>query len=276
MLSTVLLFREALYGALVIALACSVLGVYVVLRRIVFVGAAIAQLSSAGIALALFFAGTGIAAGIAGHPTAWSLAFALAGAMFFALGGGQRAGVPPDATIGVTYAVAAAAGILLISKAATGEAHDIFLSGNILGITRADTLVLLAVTILVLVAHALFYKEFLFVSFDRETARTLGFNVRWWDLLLYLTLGVVIASAMQFAGVMLVFNFLVLPAVTGLLLSQSMRGVFFWSVASALVAAFAGFSLSVPFDLPSGPSISAASGALVLLAWAGRRLVARS
>ncbi|HET9797713.1 MAG TPA: metal ABC transporter permease [Gemmatimonadaceae bacterium] len=272
MLSTVLLFREALYGALVIALACSVLGVYVVLRRIVFVGAAIAQLSSAGIALALFFAGTGIAAGIAGHPTAWSLAFALAGAMFFALGGGQRAGVPPDATIGVTYAVAAAAGILLISKAATGEAHDIFLSGNILGITRADTLVLLAVTIPVLVAHALFYKEFLFVSFDRETARTLGYRVTFWNLFLYFTLGLVIAFAMQFAGVMLVFNFLVLPAVTGLLLARSMAGIFAISVVSALVAAVVGFSLSVPFDLPSGPAIIAVSGAIALLAWGVRRL----
>ena len=272
MLSTVLLFREALYGALVIALACSVLGVYVVLRRIVFVGAAIAQLSSAGIALALFFAGTGIAAGIAGHPTAWSLAFALAGAMFFALGGGQRAGVPPDATIGVTYAVAAAAGILLISKAATGEAHDIFLSGNILGITRADTLVLLAVTIPVLVAHALFYKEFLFVSFDRETARTLGYRVTFWNLFLYFTLGLVIAFAMQFAGVMLVFNFLVLPAVTGLLLARSMAGIFAISVVSALVAAVIGFSLSVPFDLPSGPAIIAVSGAIALLAWGVRRL----
>ena len=272
MLSTVLLFREALYGALVIALACSVLGVYVVLRRIVFVGAAIAQLSSAGIALALFFAGTGIAAGIAGHPTAWSLAFALAGAMFFALGGSQRAGVPPDATIGVTYAVAAAAGILLISKAATGEAHDIFLSGNILGITRADTLVLLAVTIPVLVAHALFYKEFLFVSFDRETARTLGYRVTFWNLFLYFTLGLVIAFAMQFAGVMLVFNFLVLPAVTGLLLARSMAGIFAISVVSALVAAVVGFSLSVPFDLPSGPAIIAVSGAIALLAWGVRRL----
>src|SRR5712672_1770866 len=99
-LDTILLFREALYGALVIALACSVLGVYVVLRRIVFVGAAIAQLSSAGIALALF----------------------LAGALFFGLGGGQRAGIPPDATIGVGYAIAGAVGILLISKAASGEA----------------------------------------------------------------------------------------------------------------------------------------------------------
>ena len=274
MFSTVLLFREALYGALVIGLACSVLGVYVVLRRIVFVGAALAQISSAGIALALWLAGAGVALGDVTEPPVVSLLLTLIAVLFFA--SGARGRIPADATIGITYAVAAAVGILLISKAASGEAHDIFLSGNILGIRRRDTLVLLAVTVPVLVLHVVFYKELLFVSFDRETARTLGYNVRWWDLLLYLTLGVVIASAMQFAGVMLVFNFLVLPAVTGLLLSQSMRGVFFWSVASALVAAFAGFSLSVPFDLPSGPSISAASGALVLLAWAGRRLVARA
>src|SRR5687767_3040065 len=170
LLSAVLLFREALYGALVIAVACSVLGVYVVLRRIVFVGAAIAQLSSAGIAAAMILGGMGVTSGITGHPTAFALAFALAGAMFFGLGGGHRAGVPPDATIGVTYAAAAAAGILLIAKAKGGEVHDIFLQGNILGITRSDTLVLLAVSIPVLLAHTLFYKEFLFVSFDREMA----------------------------------------------------------------------------------------------------------
>lgn len=267
MLDTVLLFREALYGALVIAVACSVLGVYVVLRRIVFVGAAIAQLSSAGIALALFLGGAGIASGLTGHPTAFALLFALAGAMFFGLGGGQRAGVPPDATIGVAYAVAAAAGILLLAKAKGGEAHDILLQGNILGITRADTLVLLAVTVPVLLAHILFYKEFLFVSFDRETARTLGYRVTFWNLFLYFTLGLVIAFAMQFAGVMLVFNFLVLPAVTGMLLARSMATIFTVAVLSAVVAAVVGFSLSVPFDLPSGPAIIACSGALALLAW---------
>jgi ABC-type Mn2+/Zn2+ transport system permease subunit len=267
MIDTVLLFREALYGALVIAVACSVLGVYVVLRRIVFVGAAIAQLSSAGIALALYLGGLGIGGGLVAHPTLFALVFALGGAMFFGLGGGQRAGVPPDATIGVAYAVAAAAGILLLSKAKSGEAHDILLQGNILGITRADTLVLLAVSIPVLLAHVLFYKEFLFVSFDRETARTLGFRVTFWNLFLYFTLGLVIAFAMQFAGVMLVFNFLVLPAVTGLLLARSMRGIFSVAVLSAVVAAVVGFSLSVPFDLPSGPAIIACSGVLALLAW---------
>ena len=266
MLDAVLLFRDALYGAVVIALACSVLGVYVVLRRIVFVGAALAELSSAGIALALWLSGMGLAAGLATHPIALSLMVTLAGVIFFA-SGGARAKVPQDATIGVTYAVAAALGILLIAKAKTGEAHDIFLQGNILGITRADTLVLLAVSVPVLLAHVLFYKEFLFVSFDRETARTLGYNVRFWNLLLYLTLGLVIAFAMQFAGVILVFNFLVLPAVTGLLVARGMAGMFAVAVGSALIAAVVGFSLSVPFDLPSGPAIIAVSGVLTLIAW---------
>ena len=267
MFEAVLLFKDALYGALVIAVACSVLGVYVVLRRIVFVGAALAQISSAGIAFALWLGGVGVSLGVLTNPVVLSLVITLAGAMFFGINGGGRARIPPDATIGVAYAVAASLGIILIAKAATGEAHDIFLQGNILGITRRDTLVLLGVTVPVLLLHLLFYKEFLFVSFDRETARTLGYHVRVWNLLLYLTLGLVIAFAMQFAGVILVFNFLVLPAVTGLLVARSMAGTFLWSVLAGAVAAVVGFSLSVPWDLPSGPAIIAVSGVLAAIAW---------
>lgn len=274
MFDAVLLFRESLYGTVVIALACSVLGVYVVLRRIVFVGAALAQLSSAGIALGLFLSGQGILLGLADQPIALSLLLTLAGVLFFGSGSG-RGRIPPDATIGVTYAVAGAAGILLIAKAAHGEAHDIFLQGNILGITRADTLTLLATAIPVLLAHLVFYKEFLFVSFDRETARTLGFKVGFWNMFLYFTLGLVIAFAMQFAGVMLVFNFLVLPAVTGLLISRSMAGTFAVSILSGLVAAVVGFSLSVPWDLPSGPTIIAVSGGLAILAFVFRLMQRR-
>ncbi len=271
MFDAILLFKDALYGAVLIALTCSVIGVYVVLRRIVFVGAALAELSSAGIALALWLTGMGWATTLTGHPLVMSLIVTVVGVLFFALGtGGARSPIPPDATIGVTYAVAGALGILLVAKAAGGEAHDIFLSGNILGITRADTLVLLAVAVPVLLVHLVFYKEFLFVSFDREMARTLGYRVGRWNLFLYLTLGVVIAFAMQFAGVMLVFNFLVLPAVTGLLLSRSMAGTFFVSVLSALLAAVVGFAISVPYDLPSGPTIIAVSGLLTLLAWVVR------
>ena len=275
MLSAALLFKDALYGALVLSVVCAALGVYVVLRRIVFVGAAIAQLSSLGIALALWLAGAGWLVGAASHPVAFALLFALGGALFFGVGGSARSGVPPDATIGVTYAAAAAAGILFISKAKTGEAHDIFLQGNILGVTRHDTYILLAVSIPVLLAHLVFYKEFLFVSFDRETARTLGYNVTFWNLFLYFTLGLVIAFAMQFAGVMLVFNYLVLPAVTGMLVARSMGGIFAVAVVSALIASFIGFALSVPFDLPSGPAIVAVSSALALIGWAIRGLQRR-
>jgi zinc transport system permease protein len=268
MFELVLSFKDALFGALVIGIACSTLGVYVVLRRIVFVGAALAQLSSAGIALALFLGGLGVGLGLVTHPIALSLIVTLAGALFFA--GGTKSRIPQDATIGVTYAAAGAAGILLIAKAAGGEAHDIFLQGNILGMTRRDVYTLLAVTIPVLLLHIAFYKEFLFVSFDRETARTLGYNVRRWTLLLYLTLGLVIAFAMQFAGVMLVFSFLVLPAVTGLLVARSMTTMFVVSVSSAILAAVVGFALSVPYDLPSGPSIVAASSVIVGLGWLAR------
>ncbi|MCX5766722.1 MAG: metal ABC transporter permease [Gemmatimonadetes bacterium] len=275
MLETLSVFREALYGALVIGIACSVLGVYVVLKRIVFVGAALAQLSSAGIALALFLGGLGVSGQLAHHPVAMSLLVTLTGAMFFGLGAGAKSGVPPDATIGVTYAAAAAAGILLIAKATSGEAHDIFLQGNILGITRADTLVLLAVTVPVLLIHFVFYKEFLFVSFDRETARTLGYRVTAWNLALYFTLGLVIAFAMQFAGVMLVFNFLVLPAVTGLLLARSMGGIFAVAITSGILASVIGFALSIPYDLPSGPAIIACSSLMALMAWCARRLQSR-
>jgi zinc transport system permease protein len=274
MLETVWLFKDALFGALIIAAACSVLGVYVVLRRIVFVGAAMAQLSSAGIALALFFAGHGLNA-LGDHPLAFALLFAMGGALFFGLEGSHRSGVPPDAVIGVTYALAAAGGILLIAKASHGEAHDIFLQGNILGITRRDIYALLAIAIPVLLTHFVFYKEFLFVSFDREMARTLGYRVQRWNLMLYFTLGIVIAFAMQFAGVMLVFNFLVLPAVTGLLLARSMAGIFSVAIAAGLLAAVIGFTLSVPFDLPTSPTIIASSGTFVILAWLGRRVLGR-
>ena len=266
MLDIILLFRDALYGSLVIGLACSVLGVYVVLRRIVFVGAALAQISSAGIALSLFLSGLGVsAAGLTEHPVAVSLIVTLLAAMLFS--GGTRRRLPTDAKIGVAYALAAAIGILLIAKATAGEAHDIFLSGNILGITRRDTLVLLGVTAPVLLLHLVFYKEFLFVSFDPETARTLGYGVTRWNLLLYFTLGLVIAIAMQFAGVLLVFNFLVLPAVTGLLVARSMWGMFAVAAGAGLLAAAVGFSLSVPFDLPTSPTIIAVSGVLASLAW---------
>lgn len=270
MLDAILLFREALYGALVIACVCSALGVWIVLRRIVFVGAALAQLSTLGISISIFLGGLGVAGALTNEPVILSIIATLAGVLFFA-GGLRRARVPPDARIGVAYVVAGGLAILFIAKATVGEAHDIFLQGNILGITRTDWLVLLAVGVPVLLVHVVFYKEFLFISFDQETARSLGYRVGRWTLILYLTIGISIAFAMQFAGVLLVFSFLVLPAVTGLLLAEGMGMMFTWAIGSGLLAAVVGFGISILFDLPTGPAIVAVLGVLVTLAWAAKR-----
>jgi ABC-type Mn2+/Zn2+ transport system permease subunit len=212
-----------------------------------------------------------VSLGLATEPLVLAVAITLLGAVFFGVGS-QRQLVPTEATIGVTYAVAGAVGVLLIAKAAAGEAHDLYLHGNILGLTRQDALLELAVAVPVLLAHLIFYKEFLFVSFDPETARTLGFRVTRWNLFLYFTIGLVIAFAIQSAGVLVVFNFLVLPAVTGLLLARSMGGTFLVSGLAAAAAVLGGFVLSIPLDLPTGSAIIAVSGLLVMAAWVVRRV----
>ncbi|MGH7470176.1 MAG: metal ABC transporter permease [Longimicrobiales bacterium] len=260
------LFREALFGTLLIALGCSVLGVYVVLRRIVFVGAALAQISSAGIALAGLLSSLGIALGALTGELTLSFLATLGGVVFFTVSGG-RTRVPPDASLGLAYVVAGGIAVLMIAKTAGADVHDLFIQGNILGVTLRDTITLAIVVGPVLLLHLLLYKEFLFVSFDPEMAHTLGYATDRWTLVLYLTIGIMIAVAMHSAGVLLVFNFLVTPAVTGLLLGRNMRAVFAWAVVSSLLAALTGFALSIPFDLPTGPAIVAVSGLLAGIAW---------
>jgi ABC-type Mn2+/Zn2+ transport system permease subunit len=270
-LDVILLFRDALCGTLFVAAGCAVLGVYVVYRRIVFVAAALAQLSSAGIALAMFVAGTAVHLGPLGSERVFSFAATLGGVAWFALEG-PRYRVPPDSRLGLAYVVAGAAAVLLIARTAGADAHTLLLRGNILGITRPEMLVLGGVVGAVLVIHRLFHKEFIFVSFDDEMAATLGYRVRRWTLVLYATIGTVIAVAMHSAGVLLTFSYLVLPAVTGVLLARRLAGVFAWSIASSLVATAVGFTASIPLDLPTGPAIVAVSGAIAAAAWLFRRL----
>jgi len=274
MLDVLLLFKHAFLGALLIALGCSVAGVFVVYRRIVFVSAALAQLSSAGVALSLFLSGWAIGGGLLGNELMMSSLLTLAGVLFFGMEGGRHR-VPGDARLGIAYVLAGAAAVLLVAGAAGGDAQALLLRGNVLGIRPSETWLLLAAVAVVLLIHLLFHKEFVFVSFDAEMAETLGYHVRGWTLLLYLTVGAVIAVSIESAGVLLVFSSLVLPAVTGVLLGRSVPSVIFWSAASGVLAAALGFMLSVRFDLPTGPAIVATSGGFLAVAWWVNALASR-
>gem|GEM_PF-61713 len=252
--------RKALWAGLLVALMCSYLGIYVVLKRIVFVGVALAEVSSAGIALAILlnFA-----------PLLGALGFMLLGVVLFSIHWSPRR-VPHESYIGILYSVAAALSILLIAKSAAGEAHMLtLLQGDILTISAEETKQMLGAFVVVGLLHALFYKEFVFVSFDRESANTLGFRAAAWDLLLFLTIGLTIAFSIRSVGVLLTSTMLIIPASTALLVTSRMRHAWLLVPFLGALPVILGLHISLIADLPASAVIVAASFVLFLPALFG-------
>ncbi len=255
--------RVALLGSLVVGLACAYLGVFVVLRRIVFVGAALAQASSAGVGLALL---TGK------DPSLLALLVTLGGVAAFSVRSRSRR-TTQESLIGVGYGVAAALALLFVAKSAQGEGHALdVLSGNVLTIAPAQVWWMAGAAVLAVVLHTLFHKQFVFSAFDADTAGASGLKVAWWDLLFFLMLGVIVSLAIRLAGALVVFAFLVVPAVTGLLLSQRLGRIYTTAMGTAVIATVLGLYASVRADLPTGPAIVAVLFVLLCLAAAVSRL----
>ena len=230
----------------------------------VVVGAALAQVSSAGVGLAIY---TG------SNPSVLSLALALGGVAAFSVRSRDR-NITQESLIGVGYAVASALAVLFVAKSAQGEAHLLdVLSGNILTVTRDQVWWMAAVGLVVVAVHSLLHKQLLFSAFDPETARASGYRVPWWDLVFFVMLGVVISLAIRLAGTLLVFAFLVLPAVTALLLSRHLGRIYAVAIGAAAIASVGGLYASLRFDLPSGPAIVAVLCGIFLLALAATRIM---
>ncbi len=256
-------FVYALIAGVLAAGMCSMVGVYVLLKRIVFVGIALAQLSSAGVALALL---------LDLPPLVLALSATLIGVVFFSQVSANR-DIPLEGIIGGSYALSAVLGIMFIAKNPFGEARSLnVLFGNILSVQVGEIVALGVVLLILLGLHIVFYKEFLFVSFDYETALAHGLAARWWNLLLYLTLGLAIAFAIRSMGVLLVFTFLLVPAMTARLIAGSMASMFNWSAVFAVLAVPTGLYLAFRIDLPTGPTVAAASLGLLLVVLAARTL----
>jgi ABC-type Mn2+/Zn2+ transport system permease subunit len=250
--------QMALVAGLIVGAVCAYLGVYVVLRRIVFVGAALAQVSSAGVGLAML---------LGKDPSLTSLALTLGGVAAFSVKSRDRR-LTQESLIGIGYAVASALAVLFVAKSAQGEAHMLdVLSGNILTVTPQQIWWMAGVGVVAIALHVLFGKQFLFSMFDPETAQASGIRSGIWDLFFFLILGVIISLAIRLAGTLLVFAFLVIPAVTGLLLSRRLPGICAIAIVSAGIATVGGLYASLTMDLPTGPAIIACSFALMAVAW---------
>ena len=270
------LLREALIGSMLVGVVCPLVGVYFVLRRMIFLGVALPQLSAAGIAFSFLVYRT--AMGAHEHGVMSERLLAMVGSFGFTLAGlvilaaFERQGRETvEARIGVTYAVASAASLLFLAADPWGEAQMVnLLKGDILATTGTSLGLMLVVFGAVIALLFAFRKEFLLVSFDRELAIVFGKNTALWETLLYLAIGVTISLGVMIAGPLVTFGFLVVPPLAARLLTTHMVSFSLLSAALGGASAFVGFYLAYRYDLPLGPAQVVAASLALAVAGAAR------
>lgn len=239
-------YSNAWIAASLIALACSLVSVYVVLRRVAFIGIATAQIASAGVAFALL---------INVSPIPAAAVATLLGIALFAFGT-EPVRVSREALVGVAFALASALSVLFVFRSSTELDHiEHIVYGSLLFASSSQVKVLAFGAAIVCGLHSLFGKEFLMVSFDRDTAQTLGIRTKLIDFVLFASIGAVIALSIGVAGSLLTFCLLVVPALIALLLAERLPAVFALSLGSGVGSAAIGVLLAILFDLPPGPTI---------------------
>ena len=274
MLEPDFLLHHALYGSVMMGFVCPLVGVYFLLRRLVFWGVALPQVSAAGIAFAFMLQGLGFSALAGGESQERHLAiigsvlFTGLSILFLAVRERRGKGVAEGRT-GALYAVAWAASILFVAWNAAGETEMLgLLKGEIVAISESDFHAMLDVFGLIAATMLLFQREFLLVSYDRDLAVTLGRNALGWDILLYLVVGLTISLGVMTVGPLVIFGFLVLPPMAALPWARGMRS---FSLLAALCgggSALAGFYVSYTRDLPLGPVVVCVAALLLVLSWA--------
>jgi zinc/manganese transport system permease protein len=240
----------------------SYLGIHVIKRKVIFVDLAFAQIAALGTLVAFLF-------GIPPHTIAafvFALSFTAMGAAIFSLCRFRRSRVPQEAIIGLVYAIAAATAILLIDKAPHGAEHlKEILTGSILWVKWGSILTAAIVYSCVGAFHYVFRKRFLLISEDPEKAWESGLNVRMWDFLFYLSFGLVITLSVDVAGVLIVFVFLVAPAILAMVVSDRLKTqlILGWGLGVAVTTA--GLLLAYVKDLSTGPAVIATYGITMIL-----------
>ena len=248
------------------------LGIHVLARGVIFVDIALAQIAALGTTTA-FLAGYELD----GAPAYFfSLGFTFVGATVFALSRRLRERIPQEAFIGIAYAVAAAAAILFVDKAPHGAEHiKYILVGNLLWVSKAHVALIAVIYSALGVFHYIFRKQFLGLSFEHKKGGPTSFKAVGWDLLFYLSFGFVITSSVQIAGVLVVFSFLIVPAVFAALFTKSVgrRLLVSWSL--GFVVSVLGISASYFLDLPTGAAVVVTFGVILALGLAARSVAAR-
>jgi zinc/manganese transport system permease protein len=250
---------QAFAAAVITGILLSYLGVHVVGRGIVFVDLALGQISSLGVAFAGFI-GTGL--------TSIPLIFTLAGALLMSFINIRDKRLKQEAIIGILYAFASALTVLFISKTAHGDS-DIqeVLFGNILSVSWEQIRAVSIVAGGILLIQLIFFRKFfaLTESFENGVNHLVGiFNI--WNFLFYISIGLAIVFAVKINGVIPVFSYLIIPAVSAIMITKNKAAVLIISLLISIIGGFFGLNFSFHYDFPAGSSIVVVLGGIFILA----------
>src|ERR1035437_8708986 len=238
------------------------LGLHIVRREIIFVDLALAQVAALGNCLAILL-------GYDAHDWqtyAWASGFTVVGAAIFTVTRSRSHRVPQEALIGIVYVVAAALGILLLSRSAEGnEELRRTLIGDVLLVTPKEVMKTFAIYLGIGAVHFIFRKKVLMISFEPERAISEKLAVRWWDFLFYALFGLVVTSFVQIGGVLLVFSYLIVPAVCANFLARKLAALLAIGWTTATVSSVIGLYAAYRFDFPTGAAIVCVLGAALVL-----------
>ncbi|GIK54738.1 MAG: metal ABC transporter permease [Chloroflexi bacterium] len=247
---------RALLAAVMVGIVCPVIGVYIVLRGMAFLGDALAHIILPGVVVA--------------YLLGWPLALgALIMGTVAAVGIGaltERRVLKEDTAIGVILAGLFALGVAMLS--ATGNyAVDLthFLFGNLLGVTLTDLRITFLLATFVLLTIVLFFKEFMVISFDPMLAITLRLPERFLRYLLLILIAVTIVISLQVVGVALMLAMLVTPAAAASLLTRRLHSMMVWAVGIGIFSGVTGVYLSFYLDIASGPAVVLVATAVFIL-----------
>ena len=239
-------FRNGTIVAVIVGGICGLIGVYIVLRGMSYIGHGLSHAIFGGAVVAFvmswnFYLGAGL----------WGFAAAVMINQTV-----RRTKINADAAIGVITTASFAIGVALISRYRRfTQSFDAALFGNILGVTTQDLWVVAGVALLIIVAIFFVYKQLLFVTFDSEVARVYGVKTEWIDTLFALILASALIASMQILGVTLIAAALVIPAISARLLTDSFNRMIILSTLIGAVTGFIGMYLSFYIDIASGASI---------------------
>ena len=255
--------RNALLAGLLAAVACGIIGVYVVVKRIVFISGGIAHASFGGI-------GMGYLAGIS--PIVGAMIFALASALGMGLVT-RRTRLPEDTVIGIMWAIGMALGIIFIGLA-PGYTPDLFsyLFGNILTVPASDLVLMLILDVLIVAVVVALYKELMAVCFDEEFGTVVGVPVEAVYLLLLCMIGLTVVVLIRVVGIILVIALLTIPAALARQFTHNLRNMMLLAILFGALFTFGGLWISYETDLASGATIILLGGTVLLASFGLARL----